>query len=365
MLTIFHNKKIRLHVLCGLVFSIFISCSGHKEQISQVTIDWHGNRAIGIGFPPDLYRGISYDSIDQLIQVRLSNASAPILGEFSFVENILMFRPLIPFTHGLKYDLYIRGKAVQSFEIPVVSLTTPQVASIYPSADTLPQNLLKFYIEFSQPMQQGDVMKNISIIKNDRDTVPVFLDLELWNNERTMLTLWLDPGRVKRDLQPNLKMGPPLIEGAQYRLLIKNGLRDTEGMSMHEAYHKDFIAGKRDTLSPDPNFWTIEPPKAGSNLPLRINLHESLDHTLLKNALLIIDKSDGHTMDGTFETGSGERVLNFTPHVNWNSGDYIIGIETRLEDLAGNNLDRLFDRDITKQEKKVAKKVNQIQFHIQ
>ena len=33
----------------------------------------------------------------------------------------------------------------------------------------------------------------------------IFLELEneLWNPEHTQLTLWLDPGRIKRDLIPN------------------------------------------------------------------------------------------------------------------------------------------------------------------
>ena len=39
-----------------------------------------------------------------------------------------------------------------------------------------------------------------------------FLDLqpELWNAEGTVLTLWLDPGRIKRDLIPNKELGIPL-----------------------------------------------------------------------------------------------------------------------------------------------------------
>ena len=66
-------------------------------------------------------------------------------------------------------------------------------------------------------MQEGQALENITVIKNGKDTIPsIFLDLqpELWNKERTILTLWLDPGRIKRDLQPNKKLGLPLELGA-------------------------------------------------------------------------------------------------------------------------------------------------------
>jgi len=352
-------------MLCSLVFSVIISCSGHKEQTSNVTVRWEGNRAVGITIPPELYRGVRYESIEQLVQVRLRNAHAPILGEFRFIENNLVFRPLIPFTHGLKYELDIGGKAVQAFEIPAVSSPAPQVVSVYPTGDTLPENLLKFYVEFSQPMQEGNVLKNISVIKNDRDTVPVFLDIELWNKEKTMLTLWLDPGRIKRDLQPNLKMGPPLEQGAHYRLMIKSSWRDAEGVVMKEAYFKYFTAGLRDTLSPDPGLWTIVAPKAGTADALKIYLHEPLDHTLLKNAIFVIDNSDGHIMKGSFETASAETVLNFIPSVQWGKGEYKIRIEERFEDLAGNKLDRLFDNDIARHNNRKLNIVNQRVFRIQ
>jgi len=365
MLTIFHYKKIRLHILCGLVFSVFICCSSNDKEEGSIIIQWKNNRAEAIIIPPGMLVGVDHDSVKQLVRIKLNSLAASILGEFSFKDDSLVFRPLIAFTHGLKYDVYIAGKAVTQFEIPKTVSAAPDVTAVYPTVDTVPQNLLKFYVEFSKPMQSGDALENIVVLKNGHDTVPVFLDMELWNNDRTMLTLWLDPGRIKRDLQPNLKMGPPLIQGVRYSLVIKNSLRDADGMSMKDTYHKDFIVGIKDTLLPDPRFWTVVPPKAGTNLPLKIYLHESLDHTLLKNALFIVDKNDGHTMDGTFETDPGERVLNFTPAVKWNKGDYAIGLESRLEDLAGNNLDRLFERDINQQEKKDTNKVNKIPFRVQ
>ena len=82
--------------------------------------------------------------------------------------------------------------------------------AIYPTQDTVPENLLKIYLQFSKPMREGQALRHIELLKNNRDTLPgVFLDLqpELWNVDRTTLTVWLDPGRIKRDLQPNGPIG--------------------------------------------------------------------------------------------------------------------------------------------------------------
>jgi hypothetical protein len=65
----------------------------------------------------------------------------------------------------------------------------------------------------------------IKLVKNGTDTLhDAFLDLqpELWNEDRTVITLWLDPGRIKRDLQPNLKLGAPLQQSEKYRSLFQS-----------------------------------------------------------------------------------------------------------------------------------------------
>lgn len=44
---------------------------------------------------------------------------------------------------------------------------------------------------------------------------------------------------------------------------------------------------------------------------------------------------------------NNERIWCFIPDNRWAPGQYKIKIESRLEDLAGNNLNRLFDQEIT------------------
>jgi len=42
-----------------------------------------------------------------------------------------------------------------------------------------------------------------------------------------------------------------------------------------------------------------------------------------------------------------ETILYFTSELAWTKGNYELHVESRLEDLAGDNRDRLFDTDRT------------------
>jgi hypothetical protein len=212
-------------------------------------------------------------------------------------------------------------------------------------------------------MQEGDELKRIHLIKDGRDTLSaVFLDLELWNNERTMLTLWLDPGRIKRDLQPNKLLGPPLIKGSYYQLLIDKDWQDAEGVLLKENLAKNFFTIPRDSVSPDEKKWTINTPKAGTKEQLVIKFNEPLDHVLAERTISVAD-ANGNEVKGKLKVNDRGDILYFSPDSEWNRGDHELRIESRLEDLAGNNLDRLFDVDLNKKQER-SNNIHKRQFEI-
>ncbi|OSZ81280.1 hypothetical protein CAP36_08610 [Chitinophagaceae bacterium IBVUCB2] len=367
---IFYNNRIRLHCIWSLIFSfLLIGCvEKNKHSHQEVIIQWKDNKAEAILISQQLFPGLTENSLNSQIEVQLKHTNVPVIGDYIRRGEVITFQPLIPFTRGLQYEVYYKKQVVSQFEIPLDTLSkAPTVVAIYPTSDTVPENLLKIYIQFSQPMQEGEAIKNITILKNDTDTVPsIFLDLEneLWNKERTLLTLWLDPGRIKRDLQPNKRSGTPLQKATRYAVLIGKDWRSAEGMALESSYRKTFFAGTRDAVSPDPSAWSIITPNAKTNQPLTIHLQETLDHVLLKNTVRIIN-SMGNIIAGVIETAEEETILRFTPVELWKPGNYIIEIESRLEDLAGNNLNRLFDNDITRSAKTTPKEVHSISFTIQ
>jgi hypothetical protein len=254
-------------------------------------------------------------------------------------------------THGLSYDVRVAGESVATIEIPLLEGNgAPKLIEIYPTQDTLPQNLLKFYVHFSDPMQEGHALENTVLLRDGRDTVfSVFLDLnpELWNYDRTILTLWLDPGRIKRDLQPNMLLGVPLEEHTNYRLIVGPAWRSARGEPLAREYVKDFYVTLRDSLSPDLRKWKVMEPRAGTREPLVINFNESLDAVLLWEVIQILGPN-GNLIQGEFALEAEESRYIFTPVTLWVSGNYMLQCESKVEDLAGNNLNRPFDRDIVR-----------------
>ena len=199
-------------------------------------------------------------------------------------------------------------------------------------------------------MREGQSHQYVSLLKNGTDTLPgVFLDLqpELWNADRTLLTLWLDPGRIKRDLQPNKRLGAPLRTGTRYQLVVSSAWPDAQGAVLGTLASKTFVAVRRDSLSPDVAKWSIHPPQSGSLEPVAIDFGEALDYSLLTETLHVKNPL-GAVVPGSWQVEDNEKRVRFKPEKPWQSGGYELRVEGRLEDLAGNNLNRPFDRDISR-----------------
>ncbi|GAB4038915.1 hypothetical protein GCM10028774_38640 [Spirosoma jeollabukense] len=305
---------------------------------------------MGISIPNQFTKSIPADSLEQRLAVRLADQNTAILGNYKRIDDSIIFEPLIPFTRGLRYVLWLKNKRLSEITIPGLSSgDKPALLAIYPSGDSLPDNLLKIYLHFSRPMREGQSQKYVSLVKNKTDTLPgVFLDLqpELWNAERTILTLWLDPGRIKRDLQPNKRLGAPLQRGEQYQLVVSAAWPDQQGATLAKTTTKTFSTVQRDSLSPVPARWRINQPRTGSGQPLDVAFGESLDYNLLTETLHVLDQ-DRKIVSGKWQLADSEKRGLFIPSEAWKGGLYRLRIESRLEDLAGNNLNRPFDRNIT------------------
>lgn len=361
-------KNNRLYKLCNLLFFLLFLYPGCNPAEKDIRILWEDEKAIGIEIPKHLLPDLPQDSILSHLSIRLlkSADTVNILGSFNLNTNI-QFKPVIPFTRGLHYEVFFLSKKIGEFGISnATEEDKPQVLTFYPSTDTLPSNLLKIYIQFSHPMREAQAEKYISLIKNGKDTlrdVFLYLQPELWNDDRTVLTIWLDPGRIKRDLQPNLKLGSPLKEKADYQFNISKQWTDKQGRLLKKEFTHEFIVGNRDSLSPITENWQLQIPAAQSTTALQINVQEPLDHYLLMDCLHI-KNSKGQSVKGKFTTAKNDAQVIFIPDDPWQKMDYWVEVESRLEDLAGNNLNRLFDRDITQAKKSITKNMYRISFLI-
>jgi len=349
------SKKIPLLVIGkGIIFYMaFILCScnsAHKDDDpKRISIIWKDNRATGIAIPKNNLDNIPDDSIHFQLQVRLlkSSEKTAIGGNYTINANEVIFEPFIPFTRGLQYAIYIQHKLYSEVDIPK-DTTIPRLVAIYPRSDSLPENLLKIYLEFSQPMVEGHSQEFIHLLDDKGDSLSnsfLFLQSELWNEEGTILSLWFDPGRIKRDLQPNKKLGPPLVYKKHYHLVIDSSWPDQQGTILGRSFTKEIVAIARDSVSPDPDHWKITIPKKGTRQPFVVDAGESLDYFLLLNTINLLDPS-GKEIPGQKMILEGETGFSFIPEKPWLQGVYTMQIESRLADLAGNNLNRLFDVDL-------------------
>lgn len=293
-----------------------------------------------------------------------SGAKPPVAGSWTVEAEALRFTPRYPLVPGLSYAARLDVAGLRAltggsnsdeppieavFSLPREEVEPSTVVSeIYPTASVLPENLLKLYLHFSAPMGRGEAYEHIRLLDAEgRDARHVFLEVgeELWDAEQRRLTLFFDPGRIKRGLRPHMEAGPPLTEGASYRLVIDPAWRDADGQPLARGFTKEFTVTAADRRSPDPGAWRIEAPAAGTREPLRLRLDESLDHGLLKRVVRVLDASR-QSLAGKIEIAGGERLFRFVPEQPWRTGDYTIAAESILEDLAGNNLNKVFDLDV-------------------
>lgn len=274
-----------------------------------------------------------------------------IAGQLEVRSDSVLFRPVIPFRPGGHYLVKQHGNTGYEFRVPEVERTKPRVVHIYPSADSLPSNLLKFYIRFSEPMSEETPYRGIHMLNSSGDTLKgIFLKQEpaLWNREQTILSLWLDPGRIKRNLELNKRHGSPLETGSEYRLVIDKHFKSRKGEPLITTASKMFRTGPPDRTKPAPVQWHIDKPKTASREPLRIHFSEYMDFLSTNGRIEIL--KNGDPLPGVSTFSNDEQLWSFRPEKEWTKGTYTIRADARMEDLAGNNLNKLFDREISKKD---------------
>lgn len=224
----------------------------------------------------------------------------------------------------------------------------PFIEAVYPTMDTLPENLLRFYVQFSRPMMRRESLERIALLDERGEVVSdVFLELaqELWSADDRRLTMLLDPGRIKRGLRPHRERGGPLASGHVYTLRIDAGWPDSSGAPTLASYEKRFIVREADREVLSPELWSISAPAPGARAPLEMRFGEPLDHALALQMIGLMDASD-RRVDARVMLRDDDRVIQFVPDRPWVAGKYTVVVDQDLEDIAGNSTSRLFDSDL-------------------
>ena len=100
--------------------------------------------------------------------------------------------------------------------------------------------------------------------------------------------------------------------------------------------------------------WLIETPKTNTNNSLTLKFDRIIDHALIQSMIQLVDDKNNY-VEGHWEILGKEQQIRFIPVKNWKNGNYRIIVDSRLEDVAGNNLQNLLDHMKTDDQSKRAR----------
>ncbi|MEP6763358.1 MAG: hypothetical protein ABJB66_03555 [Gemmatimonadaceae bacterium] len=296
----------------------------------------------------------------QIIGVNVGAADAPpVVGHYSKNDSAIVFAPRFAFDAGRQYRVRVDAKQLSSSRTDsaqtfTVSLPagdqTPHtgVARIFPGSDTLPENLLRWYIEFSGPMSRDGGLPYIKLLDDrNREVLHAFLPLDenFFNDDRTRYTAFLDPGRVKRGILPNELLGRAIRAGSNYSIVIDSTWHDASGLPLKSSFRKSFHVSAPDDSRIDLTQWKTSSPRAGTRDTLVISFPKPLDHGLLKRAIGV-EVVNGAPFIGVADIARNETEWRFVPNADWTNNKYQVVVFSMLEDAAGNRIDRPFEVDM-------------------
>lgn len=303
----------------------------------------------------------------EFLSLHVKNEDQPAMAASYSLEapDTLLLRPAFRLRAGVPYHAVFRPQALARrlglsteglpdklvadyASAPPAAQPSTRVEAVYPSARVLPENLLKFYLQFSAPMSQGQAYSHVKVLDAhgvEVELALVELEHELWDPEGRRLTLLFDPGRIKSGLKPRREVGPALDRGFDFALVVDPAWLDARGSPLATGHRKNFRVGEPDHASPDPEQWQWSLPRRGSRDPLRLDFGEPLDHALLNRLLWIVD-GQGHRLEGVLEISEHETRWSFRPEQPWQGDSYELRVDHWLEDVAGNRLTRPFEVDL-------------------
>ena len=225
-------------------------------------------------------------------------------------------------------------------------ISRPNVVAFYPSSDTLPDNILRMYVSFSTPMKTRGNLEKIRLLDalgNEIESPLLEMNEELWDVNQQQLTILFDPSRVKTGLIAHQQLGRALRQGQTYQLRIE-GVENVDHQKLVRPYIKQFHVVESDTVAPDIKKWAIKKPDPQTMDPLIVTFKGVVDQFSLRHRLVLTDDKKEPVL-GQVEIGSYETQWHFTPHTPWLAGEYVLHVNARLADPAGNNLNGLFDHE--------------------
>ena len=218
----------------------------------------------------------------------------------------------------------------------------PSVLGFSPEYPQVPENTLRLYVTFSDSMKYGQVRDKVYLLNSAGVHVKnSFLNLrtELWDSKQKMLTLIIDPGRIKQNVGPNMSFGAPMVAGRTYKLVIDGSMENIDGIELGTDKSTTYIVVKATRKALSVHDWEVNHPKENT-APVLIKFDRLMDTAAALRLITVVD-SESQKVLGTSETDG--RIWRFKPKKPWQVGEFKIVIHPELEDVSGNTLRAPFD----------------------
>jgi hypothetical protein len=137
--------------------------------------------------------------------------------------------------------------------------------------------------------------------------------------------------------------------GAPVEIVVDEGFLDADGRPLTGEFARRYQVGADVRALIDPRHWDLEVPAEGTREPLVVRFDRPLDRALLQHCLWVLD-GHGVEVSGRISVADGERSWVFATAIPWTPATYRLAVNPILEDLAGNSLVRVFDRDLARGE---------------
>lgn len=280
-----------------------------------------------------------------------------IVGRYAVSSSFLEFTPAYPFDLGRNYVATFDPAQLPSprADAPVrlalalraeARTPTTTVVRMLPTSGTLPENLLRVYLEFSAPMAREHGREFLRLLDEKGQEVKdafLALDVDFWSPDGRRYTVFFDPGRVKRGILPNDLFGRALVPGHRFTIAVDPRWRDANGQPLASAFQHTFAVGPVDMAPIRLEDWRIQAPAGGTRDPVVVTFPKPLDHGLLQRALGVATGSA--SLEGDIAIAAGETEWRFTPRAPWSAKRYDLVVLAILEDPMGNKIGRSFDVD--------------------
>jgi hypothetical protein len=259
------------------------------------------------------------------------------------------FLPRFPFLAGTAYEVDVDGTVVGTAtyaDRPAAPPTT-EVVAIRPTAATVPRTLLRCYVEFSAPMREAGATHVLLVDADGAPLVGALLatQYELWDPDRRRLTVLLDPARIKRGLVSHQTIGYPLEVHSSVTLVVDAEFPDSSGRPLRAGATRTWTVVGDERGRVLPSSWSLTSVTAGTTEPLTVSFDRPLDHALVARCLRVLDSAG--EVEGSITIGSEERSWTLVPATPWRDAPHRLVVDPVLEDVAGNSVQRVFDRELT------------------